>query len=150
MPGEGRGYRAAAKRSLAVFVVSNGYIQVPAGAECVVVGSGQDAADDWIADRCGTGDAVVTADIGLASRCVKSGAAAMSPTGREFTDDNIGAAVGMRDLMKQIRQATGREIGPKAFSDRDRRRFMREFSQLLDRLSRTRDTDGSGEDARSD
>ena len=129
-------YRAAEKRSLPVLVVANSYIRVPACAECIVVDGGQDAADDWIAQRCEPGDAVVTADIGLASRCVKKGAAAIGPTGREFTEDNIGAAVGMRDLMKQIRQASGRELGPKPFSDRDRRRFMSELSQLLDRLAR--------------
>ncbi len=129
-------YRAAEKRGLRVSVVANSYIRAPACAECVVVAGGENAADDWIADRCEEGDAVVTADIALAERCVKRGAAAMGPSGREFTEDNIGAAVGMRDLMKHIRQATGREIGPKPFSDRDRRRFMREFSQLLDRLTR--------------
>jgi uncharacterized protein len=129
-------FRAADKRSLKVFVVANTYIHTPPCAESVVVKGNLDAADDYIAEHSGPGDAVVTADIGLASRALKTGAAAIAPTGREFTDENIGTALATRDIMKQIRQATGREIGPKPFSDKDRRKFMKEFSQMLEALAR--------------
>jgi uncharacterized protein YaiI (UPF0178 family) len=39
--------------------------------ERIAAGDGPDAADDWIAERAGTGDVVVTADIPLASRCIR-------------------------------------------------------------------------------
>jgi len=45
-----------------------------------------DAADDWIAERAGPGDIVVTADILLASRCVKAGAEVIGPNGKPFTE----------------------------------------------------------------
>jgi len=127
-------FRAAEKRGIRVFVVANTHIRTPAIAESVVVKDGLDAADDYIAEHAVKGDAVITADIGLAARCVKSGAACISPTGKFFTEENIGSAVATRDLMKHIRQVTGKELGPRPFSDKDRRRFMKEFSQLLDRL----------------
>ena len=49
-----------------------------------------DAADDWIAERAGKGDIVITADIPLASRCVKSGAEVIAPNGKPFTEASIG------------------------------------------------------------
>ena len=39
--------------------------------ERVVVGAGMDEADNWIAERASAGDIVITADVPLASRCVK-------------------------------------------------------------------------------
>lgn len=129
-------FRAAEKRGLKVFVVANTYIRTPPVAESVVVKDGLDAADDYIVEHARPGDVVVTADIGLASRSLKTGAAAMAPTGREFTDDNIGSALASRDILKQIRQATGRETFSRPFSDKDRRKFMKEFSQLLEALAR--------------
>jgi len=129
-------YRAAAKRGLSAVLVANVRVGAPSNVEVVVVGEAMDAADDWIIERCGPGDVVVTADIPLASRALKKGARAVGHKGKEFTDDNIGSAMGMRDLMKHIRQVTGREIGPKPFSERDRRKFMEEFSRMLDELAR--------------
>jgi hypothetical protein len=128
-------YRAAAKRGVRVVLVANVRVGAPPSVEVVVVGSGADAADDWIAGQCVAGDAVVTGDIPLASRALKAGARAIDQKGKEFTQDNIGSALGMRDLMKHIRQVTGRELGPKPFSVRDRRTFMHEFSRLLDSLA---------------
>jgi uncharacterized protein YaiI (UPF0178 family) len=85
----------------------------------VVVAEGPDAADDWIAERVGACDVVVTADILLAARCLKAGAQCLSPTGKAFTDANIGAAVAMRDLKRHLRE-TGESRG---FWKRWSRRF---------------------------
>ena len=72
-------YRVARRYGLKVFVVSNAWINVPREAliEQVVVDAGPDVADDWIDERATTGDIVVTADIPLADRCLKSGAQAL-------------------------------------------------------------------------
>ncbi len=93
-------YRVAERHALKgtalkVFVVSNSPIAVPRDMgnmiERVVVGSGTDEADDnWIAERAKRGDVVITADVPLASRCVKSGAEVIAPNGRPFTEDSIG------------------------------------------------------------
>jgi hypothetical protein len=61
-------YRVAHRHGVKVFVVSNAFIMVPRDPliERVVVGQGLNAADDWIAERAGPGDVVITADIPLA------------------------------------------------------------------------------------
>lgn len=56
----------------------------------IIVSNAFDAADNWIAERAGTGDVVVTADVPLAVRCVATGAFVSGPTGRVFDETNIG------------------------------------------------------------
>ena len=74
--------------ALKVLVVSNSPIAVPRDEmiERVVVASGLDEADNWIAERAQRGDIVVTADVPLASRCVKAGASVIAPNGKPFTE----------------------------------------------------------------
>src|SRR6476646_8599596 len=83
-------YRVAGRHGLKVFVVSNSPIAVPREAwiERVVVGAAMDAADDWIAERAGAGDIVVTADVPLASRSVKAGAEVIAPNGKPVTEES--------------------------------------------------------------
>ena len=89
-------YRVAERHAqkgvaLKVFVVSNSPIAVPRSEmiERVVVGKGLDEADHWIAARVRRGDIVITADVPLASRAVKSGADAIAPNGKAFTEESI-------------------------------------------------------------
>ena len=79
-------YRVAERHGLKVLVVSNSPIAVPRDplVERVVVDDAMDAADDWIAARAGPGDIVITADVPLASRGVKAGAAVIAPNGKVF------------------------------------------------------------------
>jgi len=98
----------------------------------VVVSAAFDAADDWIAENAGANDLVVTADIPLAARALEKGALVVGPTGRVFTTESIGAALGMRDLNRHLRE-TGESKGYNAaFGPRDRSAFL----QSLDRLVR--------------
>ncbi|SES09049.1 YaiI/YqxD family protein [Rhizobium sp. NFR03] len=98
----------------------------------VIVSSGFDAADDWIAERAGPGDVVITADVPLAGRCVAKGALVTGPTGRVFDVANIGMATAMRDLGAHLRE-TGESRGfNAAFTARDRSAFL----ETLDRLCR--------------
>src|SRR5215475_11192062 len=87
--------------------VAAGFIRVPQDPmiERVAAGSSMDAADDWIVERVAPGDIVITADVPLASRCVKAGAAAIAPNGKPFTDQSIGMTVAMRNLMHDLRSA---------------------------------------------
>ena len=88
-------YRVAARYGLSVVVVANSFLNVPREPwiERVVVSDRLDAADDWIAERAGPGTIVVTADVPLASRCVKAGASVLAPTGKPFTDASVGMAL---------------------------------------------------------
>ena len=82
-------YRVAERYGLHVYVVANAFIAVP---RCdwikrIIVPEGPDLADDWIAERAGANDIVITADIPLAARCVRAGASVLSPAGKAFTED---------------------------------------------------------------
>jgi uncharacterized protein YaiI (UPF0178 family) len=115
-------YRVAHRHGVKVFVVSNAFMLVPRDPliERVIVGQGFDAADDWIAERAGPGDVVVTSDIPLAHRAVKAGAAVLAPNGRAFDEASIGMALATRDLMQDLRAAGEVTGGPKPFSARRR------------------------------
>jgi uncharacterized protein YaiI (UPF0178 family) len=136
-------YRVAERHAfkgtaLKVFVVSNSPIAAPRNEmiERVVVGSGMDEADDWIAERAGQGDIVITADVPLASRCVKAGAELIAPNGRAFTKDSIGLTLATRNLMDSLRSAGEITGGPKPFSPRDRSSFLSALEHAIVRLTR--------------
>jgi len=131
-------YRVAERYALKVYVVSNSYINVPRDPriERVVVSDGFDAADDWIAERVGPEDIVITSDIPLADRSLKKGAAAIGSTGVAFTTSSIGMAMASRELMSNLRamgEATG---GPKPMSPRDRSRFLSTLDETIQKLRR--------------
>ena len=136
-------YRVAERHALKgtalkVFVVSNSPIAVPRDAmiERVVVGAGLDEADNWIAERAGKGDIVVTADVPLASRAVKAGAEVIAPNGRVFTEASIGETLATRNLMDALRSAGAITGGPKPFAPRDRSSFLSALDQAIVRLVR--------------
>jgi uncharacterized protein len=121
-----------------VFVVSNSPIAVPRDEmiERVVVGSGMDEADNWIAERAKRGDIVITADVPLASRCVKAGASVIAPNGKPFTAESMGMTLATRNLMDSLRSAGEITSGPKPFSPRDRSAFLGALDQAIVRLKR--------------
>ena len=136
-------YRVAERHALKgvnlkVFVVSNSPIAVPRDEmiERVVVGAGVDEADNWIAERAGRGAIVITADVPLASRCVKSNAEVIAPNGRAFTEDSIGMTLATRNLMDSLRSAGEVTGGPKPFAPRDRSSFLAALDQAIVRLTR--------------
>lgn len=131
-------YRVAERYSLKVFVVSNSYINVPRDPrhELVVVSDGFDAADNWIAERAGPGDIVVTADIPLADRSLKKGAAAIGSTGVAFTAASIGMAMANRELMSNLRAMGEVTGGPKPMAARDRSRFLSTLDETIQKIRR--------------
>jgi uncharacterized protein YaiI (UPF0178 family) len=131
-------YRVAERHRIDVAVVANSFMAVPnePWIERVIVDAGFDAADDWIAERARPGAVVVTADVPLASRCVKAGATVIGPTGKPFTDNSVGMALATRNLMQDLR-ATGEVTGgPKPFSARDRSAFLSALDVAVNRLKR--------------
>ena len=117
--------RVAERHGLAVTYVANAWMQTPRAprVRMQVVTGAFDAADNWIAGQVLESDIVITADIPLASRCLKAGAQVLGPSGRRFTGDNIGDAMATRELMSDLR-AYGVGGGPPPFSARDRSRFL--------------------------
>ncbi|KPF98676.1 hypothetical protein IP86_11185 [Rhodopseudomonas sp. AAP120] len=133
-------YKVAERHGLPVSVVAGGFIRVPQHPliERVAAGSGMDAADDWIAERVQPGDIVVTADIPLASRCVKAGAAVIAPNGKPFTEESIGMTLAVRNLMTDLRSSGEITGGPRGFTPRDRSTFLSALDSAIRRIARRR------------
>ena len=131
-------YKVARRYGLPVKVVANAFLLVPKEPliERVVVEEGPDVADDWIAERAGVGDIVVTADIPLAARCLKSGALVIGPTGRAFTPDSIGSALAARGLGEHLRSIGEVTRGPAPFQASDRSRFLSALDEAVHRARR--------------
>ena len=104
--------------------------------ERVIVAEGPDIADNWIAERAGEADIVITADIPLAGRCVKKGASVIGPTGKPFTEDSIGMALATRDLLTDLRSAGASTRGPPPLSRQDISRFLSALDLAVTRLKR--------------
>ncbi len=133
-------YRVAERYRLKVFVVSNSYLNVPRDPrhELVVVSDSFDAADNWIAERAGPGDIVVTADIPLADRSLKAGAAVIGNTGVPFTSASIGMAMANRELLSNLRAMGEVTGGPKPMTQRDRSRFLSALDEAIQKIMRRR------------
>ncbi len=130
--------KVAARHGLGITYVANSWMRLPEGerVERIVVTDGPDAADDWIAERAGQGDIVVTQDIPLASRVLKNGAKAIGNTGKPFTDASIGMALAMRELSQHLRE-TGESKGfNAAFTRQDRSRFLEALEHAVQAAKR--------------
>jgi hypothetical protein len=124
--------KVAERHGLPVVFVANAWLAVPRGPRIrvqVVPGS-FDAADDWIAQHVARDDVVITADIPLASRCLKAGARVLGPSGKPFTEDNIGNALATRELLADLR-AYGVGGGPPPFGPKDRARFLEALETVV-------------------
>jgi len=138
-------YRVAKRYRLDVTLVANSRMRIPnePGIALQVVGGGSDEADDWIVEHMQSQDIVITADIPLASRCLKKGAVVIGTTGRPFTEDNIGLAVATRNLLSELRGAGEITGGPAPFEKRDRSRFLQQLDQAVQSIRRKQQADST-------
>lgn len=125
-------YKVAIRYGVQVWVVANSPMRIPewAGqqARLVVVPGAMDAADNWIAERAGPGDLVLTGDIPLAARTVGNRVRTLDFRGKEFTPARIGNALASREISAYLRSIGESSGGPSAFSAKDRGKF----ASLLD------------------
>ena len=138
-------YRVARRHALGVTVVSNARIWIPEEERftLVVVGERFDAADDWIVEHVAGDDIVISADIPLASRCLRKGALVLDQRGGGFTEDNIGAALANRELLSHLRNLGTVTGGPPPFSARDHSRFLHRLDETINAIRRRRALSGS-------
>jgi uncharacterized protein YaiI (UPF0178 family) len=129
-------YKVAHRYSLNVCVVANSWMRTPHNERVTleVVPGDFDAADDWIADRAGPGDIVVTADIPLAARCINSGARVLGTRGEEFTEAGIGDALALRALKDHLRQTGEIMGGPAPMDKKSRSRFLSSLDEMINAL----------------
>ena len=145
-------YRVANRYRLDVTLVANSWMRVPNERRITlkVVADGFDAADNWIVEHVQPHDIVVTADILLANRCLKEGAQAMGPTGKLFTDDNIGQTVATRNLLSELRVAGEITGGPPPLKKQDRSRFLQQLDEVIQSIRRNHPFNSTEKSASAD
>jgi len=131
-------YKVAFRREVLVRVVSNARFRVPDHPliERVLVSDKFDAADDWIAGDADARTVVISGDILLADRCLKSGATVIGHNGKPFTSASIGGAIATRAIMADLRAGGDAVGGPAPFAKADRSRFLQALDEALVRLGR--------------
>jgi uncharacterized protein YaiI (UPF0178 family) len=83
----------------------------------------------------------VTSDIPLASRCLQKGARVVSPTGRQWTEANIGNALAGREIARYLRELGENTRGPAPLTRRDRSRFLSTLDTALQAALREKTPD---------
>lgn len=131
-------YRVARRYDLKVVLVAASWMRIPESARLTleVVGDGLDAADDWIVKHIEADDILITGDVPLAARSLEKGAYVLGHKGKRFTDDNIGPALGTRDLLAELRVMGEITGGPPPFSKRDRSLFLQQLDQAVNAIQR--------------
>lgn len=129
-------FKASTRTETPVILVADRWVKLPPHPhlQMIVVNSGFNAADDYIADNAVPGDLVVTDDIPLAHRCVSKDVSTLSRRGQEFNSGNIGERLATRDLMEGLRNSGMITGGPAAYSANDKKKFAETFDRLLTRL----------------
>ena len=130
--------KVAARHNLVIHYVSNSHMRLPFGENIkrVVVSEGADAADNWIAGHVQSGDVVITADIPLASRAIKKGAKVIAHNGKPFSEDSIGMALALRNLMSHLRETGDVRGNNPVFTPADRSRFLQGLENTIQALKR--------------
>ncbi len=126
-------YKVAKRHALVVTVVANQWMDMPndPSVRLEVVDDGFDAADDWIAERVGRGDIVISDDIPLAARCIAKGARVLTGRGAIYDEQSIGSALAQRGLMQYLREAGAVSGGQRPIQARDRTLYMQELDRLV-------------------
>jgi len=128
--------RGGERSKIEVVVVGNSMMKLPYGPlfKMVVVSGAFDAADNHIAENCGAGDLVITADVPLAGRVVTAGALALSPHGELFDAQSIGERLAVRNLMAELRSGGSITGGSPPFGAQDKKRFADALDRQLAKM----------------
>lgn len=126
-------FKASARLTLPVYLVANSTLSVPLHelVKLIVVGKGDDVADQYIVDNVAAGELVITADIPLAAKIVEKGARALNPRGEIYDEENIGEALSMRNFMKELRDGGTITGGPSALNPKAVQEFANSLNKLL-------------------
>ena len=131
--------KVAERHRININVASNSWLRFPfteIKINQVMLPKTPDAADNWIADNIKTNDIVITSDIPLASRCLNKSAFAIRPNGSEFTPDNIGTALGMRELNSFLREIGEQGSSNSSFIAKDRSNFLSKLETIIQKAIR--------------
>jgi len=134
-------FRAARRLRLETVQVANRWLSAPPNhpfVRTVRVEGGPDVADRHITENAAPGDVVVTADIPLAALLVERKILVIDPRGDEYTAENVGERLAVRDFMDGLRGAGVETGGPRPYGHRDQQTFAAAFDRVLTRALRRR------------
>ena len=134
-------FRAARRLELPTVLVANQRLPVPPGnpfVSAVRVDGGPDVADRHIAESATPGDVAITADIPLASSLVAKGVRVIDPRGEEYTEENIGERLAVRDFMDAVRGSGVETGGSRPYGPKDKKAFAGALDRVLSRALRER------------
>ena len=132
-------FRAARRVEREAVLVANRRLQPPAGnpwVTAVQVDGGPDVADAHIVEHAEPGDIAITADIPLAALLVAKRVLVIDPRGQQYTEDNVGERLAVRDFMESLRGAGVETAGASQYSARDRQAFAGTLDRVLMRALR--------------
>lgn len=132
-------FRAAARLKVETILVANQRIPLPLNngfVTATLVEGGPDVADRHIAVHARTGDVAVTADIPLAAALVEKKVTVIDPRGEEYSSENVGERLSMRNLMDGLRGAGMVTGGPRPYSSRDKQAFAATLDRILSKAVR--------------
>ncbi len=128
-------FKASARLNHAVTLVANASQSIPQSplVKLVIVGRGDDVADQYIIDHVKEKDLVVTADIPLAAKIVEKNGLVINPRGEIYNEDNIGEILSMRNFLKDLRDSGSITGGPASYGAKDIQSFANSLNQILNK-----------------
>jgi uncharacterized protein YaiI (UPF0178 family) len=133
--------KAALRLELETLLVANRRLGTPPGnrfVSSIQVDGGPDEADRYIAEHASAGDVAITADILLASILLQREVLVIDPRGEQYTAENIGERVAVRNFMDGMRGAGQETGGALPFGPKDKQKFANSLDRLLTRARRAR------------
>jgi uncharacterized protein YaiI (UPF0178 family) len=134
-------FRAAKRLEMETVLVANQRLTPPPGntfVTAVRVEGGPDVADRYIADNAAPGDVAVTADIPLAAALVEKRVAVIDPRGEEYSAENVGERLAVRDFMDGLRGSGVETGGARPYGQREKQAFAAALDRVLTRARRAR------------
>jgi uncharacterized protein len=134
-------FRAARRLELQTVLVANQRLTPPPGnpfVTAVRVEGGPDVADAYIAEHAEPRDVAITADIPLAAILVEKSVYVIDPRGHEYTPENVGERLAVRDFMDGLRGANVETGGARPYGPKDKQAFAGALDRVLVRALRGR------------
>jgi uncharacterized protein YaiI (UPF0178 family) len=117
-------FRAARRLEIEAVLVANQWISTPIN-------------NPWIrAVHAEAGDVAVTADVPLAARLVEKQVIVIDVRGQEYSEENVGERLAVRDFMDGLRGAGIETSGPRPYNPKDKATFAAALDRALTRAAR--------------
>jgi uncharacterized protein YaiI (UPF0178 family) len=132
-------FRAARRLGIEAVLVANQWISTPMNnpfIRAVRVAGGPDVADHHIAEHAEAGDVAVTADVPLAARLVEKRVIVIDVRGQEYSEENVGERLAVRDFMDGLRGAGIETSGPRPYNPKDKATFAAALDRALTRAAK--------------